>query len=807
MKRKAIAVWNGTINHGSGHLSTQSTVLVVSYMKIFTVVFLLIAWSANFVSAQITELDKCDMVWMNQSHNSSQSMPCGGGDIGLNVWVEHGDILFYIARSGNYDENNALLKLGRVRIHLSSDPFSTANFKQTLHLNDGYLSIEGINPVGVKAVIKIWVDVFNPRIHLNITGSQPLSAKVTYENWRYLDTLKIGLENNENSYKFGAPGSIRSFKDSIAYCNDGVLFYHQNRHEPTVFDLTVHQQGLDEVKSQMFDPLKNLIFGGILTIDKMKPDGISAGRYINTEFRGWQLKSTKALKSRNMTLTLFTKQTPTINQWKNNLDALCKKLDNDHNSKQASQNWWHKLWQRSYVFINSDDPGKDTAAWQSGRNYQLFRYMLACNAFGSYPTKFNGGLFTYDPVFVNSDYPFTPDFRNWGGSIFTAQNQRLVYYPLLKSGDFDMMLPEFNFYLHILKNVELATHVYWPHRGARFTEQIDNFGLSDFAEYGTDRPNDFDPGVDYNPWLEYHWDSVLEFCFMMLETGEYGGKDVKPFLPFIESCLTFFDEHYRYLALKRGVKELDGNGKLILFPGSAGETFKMAYNSTSTISGLTTVLQKLLSLPEKDLDSSRRAQYKAMLNRIPPISYQCINGHQTIAPAKSWERINNEESPQLYPVYPYGIFGVGKSNLDVSLNTWEYDTLAIKFRSYIGWKPDNLFAARLGLTNEAARLTFDKLKNSGRKFPAFWGPGFDWAPDHNWGGSGMIGLQEMLLQTAGNKIYLFPAWRKDLNVHFKLYVTGQTIVECSLKDGKVQSLTVTPQAREKDVVNCLNSIF
>ena len=57
----------------------------------------------------------------------------------------------------------------------------------------------------------------------------------------------------------------------------------------------------------------------------------------------------------------------------------------------------------------------------------------------------------------------------------------------------------------------------------------------------------------------------------------------------------------------------------------------------------------------------------------------------------------------------------------------------------------------------------------------------------------MVGLQEMLLQTAGNKIYLFPAWPKDLNVHFKLYATGQTIVECSLKDEKVQLLTVTPK--------------
>lgn len=764
---------------------------------------IIIVLCANVCFAQTTELDKCDIEWTSQSQNSSQSMPCGGGDIGVNVWVEHGDILFYVARSGTYDENNALLKLGRVRVQLSPNPFNGANFKQTLHLHDGYVSIDGENPDGLKAEVKIWVDVFNPRVHVSINGSKPLSAKVTYENWRYKDTFKNGLENNENSYKFGATGPVKSYKDSVAFASNGVLFYHQNRHAPTVFDVTVHQQGLDSLKSQMFDPLKKLIFGGMLSGDKMVSGGQTKGTYINTDYQGWQLNSTGALKSREVILTLFTAQTPGPDQWKNGLSTLSKKLDNDRKANTASQNWWHQLWQRSYVYINSDNAGKDSVAWQAGRNYQLFRYMLACNAFGSYPTKFNGGLFTYDPVFVNKDYAFTPDFRNWGGSLFTAQNQRLVYYPMLKSGDFDMMLSELNFYLRILKNAELATHAYWPHKGARFTEQIDNFGLSDFAEYGANRPGNFDPGVDYNAWLEYHWDSALEFCYMMLETGEYGGKDVKPYLPFIKSCLTFFDEHYRYLAKARGAKELDGDGKLILFPGSAGETFKMAYNATTTISGLKTVLQKLLALPATDLDSEDRTKFMAMLNRIPPISYQYVNGHQTIAPAKSWERVNNEESPQLYSVFPYGIFGIGKSNLDVALNTWKYDTLAIKFRSHVGWKPDNLFAARLGLSNEAALLTFGKLKNSGRRFPAFWGPGFDWTPDHNWGGSGMAGLQEMLLQTADDKIYLFPAWPKDLDVHFKLYAPHETVVECTLKNGQVQSLTVLPKWREKDVINCI----
>ncbi len=37
-------------------------------------------------------------------------MPLGGGDVGLNVWVENNEILFYIGQSGTLDENNQMLK-------------------------------------------------------------------------------------------------------------------------------------------------------------------------------------------------------------------------------------------------------------------------------------------------------------------------------------------------------------------------------------------------------------------------------------------------------------------------------------------------------------------------------------------------------------------------------------------------------------------------------------------------------------------------------------------------------------------------
>ena len=69
--------------------------------------------------------------------------------------------------------------------------------------------------------------------------------------------------------------------------------------------------------------------------------------------------------------------------------------------------------------------------------------MMGCNALGAWPTRFNGGLFSFDPSLVDSSYNSdTPDYRKWSGGTFTAQNQRLLYWPLLKTGDYDVMRGE-----------------------------------------------------------------------------------------------------------------------------------------------------------------------------------------------------------------------------------------------------------------------------------------------------------------------------------------------------------------------------
>ncbi len=767
-----------------------------------------------FVSVSALWSRHTNVIWNTPSRNSSESMPCGGGDIGMNIWVEEGDILFYLSRSGTFDENNCQLKQGRFRIRLFPNPFKDAkDFRQELKLKDGYVEVSAGG-----TQIQFWADVYHPVVHVEITNAQPLRTEVSYENWRYKERMIRKGEGQQCSYKWAPPKgavttadfvSLSSKRELSGMTKKGnlLLFYHRNP-EQTVFDIAVAQQGMENVKSQMMNPLKHLTFGGYLFGDNLEYTSTTDSIYAGTDYRAWNFRSSKASRKEQFCIVLHTEQTATVEQWEQDLQINLQRIapQGKISSKIVSQDkkrtrlWWNAFWQRSFIEpIGNTENKNDSDIKKITRNYTLFRYMLGCNAYGSVPTKFNGGLFTFDPCHIDEKQAFTPDYRKWGGGTMTAQNQRLVYWPMLKSGDFDMMSSQFDFYNRMLKNAELRTQVYWQHNGACFCEQIENYGLPNPAEYGFKRPEWFDKGLEYNAWLEYEWDTILEFCQMILETKNYANADITPYLPLIESSLTFFDEHYCQLASRRGRKALDGNGHLVLFPGSACETYKMTNNASSTIAALKTVLE---NYGKKD----------EMLKTIPPIPLRYIEIKdslsptaspelkQTISPAVSWERINNVETPQLYPVFPWRIYGVGKENLELARNTYFYDPEAIKFRSHVGWKQDNIWAACLGLTEEAKRLALAKLSNGPHRFPAFWGPGYDWTPDHNWGGSGMIGLQEMLLQTNGEQILLFPAWPKEWDIHFKLHAPGETTVEATLKDGKVTDLKVLPESRKKDII-------
>lgn len=672
-----------------------------------------------------------DYVWTSQSHNSSESMPCGGHDIGMNVWVENGDVLFYITQSGWFDENNTLLKAGRWRLHFEDSPLNSKDFEQRLCLNEGCIYIKG---GGME--IRLWADVFSPVVFVALSKRHAGKTTLSYESWRYKDRPVTKAECQQCSYKWLVPKDCVTYADSIEANDHWLTFTHKNKAE-TVFDYTVSYERLESIKDSLYNPIGNLLLYGEMTAPGFHYVGITDGVYASTDYRSWNYVC-DTLKNNIISIRL-------------NLLPLVSYEE----SKRRSSAWWHNYWQRSWIEV--DGIVSDECRTMV-RNYELMRYMLGCNAYGQWPTKFNGGLFTFDPVYVDSTATFTPDYRKWGGGTMTAQNQRLVYWPMLKSGDYELLRAQLDTYLRMLPNAVARTRHYWGHGGASFTEQIENFGLPNPAEYGKHKDGD-DWGVEKNKWLEYEWDTALEFCQMAIQMRPwYPDSTLDKYQPLIDETLRFFTEHYP---------------NLIIYPGSGCETYKIARNPSSTIAALHAMKNSLDNIG-------------ADISIIPDIPLHIIDGDTCIAPAESWERIQNSETPQLYPVFPWRIYGLERPSLNIARNTYFKDPRALEMRSTKGWKQDNIWAACLGLTDEAMRLNTEKLGNGPYRFPAFWDPGFDWAPDHNRGGAGMIGLQEMLLQEApDHNPILFPAWPRERNCRFRLYISGQRCVDGEIKDGKI----------------------
>jgi len=756
------------------------------------------------------QLAKYNPVWTEQSTSSSESMPLSGSKgNGLNVWVQDGDVYFYLANNECYDENADLLKLGCIRLHLSPNPFAPGStFKQELDIYNSRIIITGKSKDGKEGKVCLWYDIRKPVVYAQVTSSLPVNLKATFATWRdRVDSVALG------NYDFG--GDSRVLPDVIEQNKTSIIWYHQNDNKKLIVNQLIEKQKFQKYSSTIHDVSKDLIFGGMMSGKGMISDGFESIKWQCWTGKAWHLKSEKPAKSFDLVIVPLVKQEKNINKWKAEAKAQYVKATTQiKEAHDAGNKWWSTFWQRSYIFVNPQANAADSG-WQVGRNYQLFRYMWACNKDGRLPLKFNGGIFTTDAPAAELIKHFsakykvsdktTPDYRRWG-NLFMAQNQRLIGWPGLGSGDFDLMHPSLDFYTERLAVAEARSKAYWNHGGAAFMEALDLSGLPVNRLATSTGPA--------NPiHLKYHLSMQIEFAFMAIQLVKYSGEDIKPYLPFIESVVRFYDEHYRMENHNRTGKDYDQNGKLVLYPLNSLELFSEATDPVEVVSGLKRVTEEMLSFPAGVIPTSTRAWFTSFSGHIPDINFETRNNKTVIKPAKVYGKVYNAtDFPEMYAVWPYGIYHVGKKEgLLEANNTWENlpddRKAALQFWS---WMCTPIYAAVMGRTGDAKRLIIEKLsdKNANLKFTAFFGPGHDWIPDHNWGGSGMIGLQNMLVYNDKSQMYLFPAWPREWNVTFKLHSSNQTTIEGNYQNGKIIRLHVTPDTRKKNlkILNTVNAL-
>jgi alpha-L-fucosidase 2 len=729
-------------------------------------------------------VNQYDVIWTSPSQDSSGSMPIGNGDLALNVWVEKsGDLLFYIAKADAFSENDQLLKLGRVRVKLTPSPIGGGtSFKQELRSREGEIVVEAGEP-GQEATLRVWVDACRPVVHVEAQGPRPFAVQAAVELWRTERRKPLPGEEFALYELNGSPDPLFIDPDTVLPARSNqIVWCHRN--ERSCFPATFTNQHLGSLLAKYHDPLLHRTFGCL-----MKGPGLVAADNLT-------LKSAQPARKHRLSIYALTAQTDTPTAWTKQLDETVTNADATdlEPDREAHRQWWAAFWDRSWIHIRKANtaslPAPTDEAQTVSRGYALSRWMTACAGRGALPMKFNGSLFTVDAqvrdpatktlVAMNTDY------RAWGGN-YWFQNQRLIYWPMLAAGDFDLMEPWWKMYRDALPLARDRTRLYYGHDGAYFFETMCFWGTANNNNFGWGSP----ANETRNTYIRYYWQGGIELTAMMLDRYEFTGDRefaARTLLPVASEVMTFYDQHYHR----------DATGRIRFEPAQSLETWQATLNPMPEIAGLKYVVPRLLALPRTLTTELQRETWQRLLADLPPVPVKTENGKQRLLPAETYSQEMNMEGPELYAVYPYRLYGLGKPELELAMNAFEARKHQDKKHC---WWQHGIWAAHLGLADAARDYVLGNFTalDGQQRFPAFWKASPDWVPDMDNGGVGMITLQAMLLQADGRTIRLLPAWPEDWDCDFKLHTSRQTVVEATVVGGKVAKLKVTPEERRKDV--------
>lgn len=708
-----------------------------------------------------------NVIWSTPSADAAGSMPLGNGAVGINLWVERGgDVCFYLSRTDSWGEFGQLYKVGRVRVRLceagGAPLLKGEGFRWELKLEEGAVLV-----LTERGQVRIWVDAHHPVVHVLADAGQPLTGRISYELWRTED--RELLDNRErHGLHMGAPYPVFHYRDEVAALGEGqVGWYHRNARSTWADSL--RQQGLERLLATQADPLLHRAFGALIQGHGLRKVSEHA------------LESVAAAKRFTASIVTDCRQCEEPGDWVAGIRALAEAVPHadDPSAWQNHVAWWRAFWERSWI-----DADGSEAARKVSRGYTLQRFVNACAGRGDFPIKFNGSIFTVDWHYDGES--FDADYRRWGPG-YWHQNTRLHYWSMLYAGDFEMMRPYFALYRKALPVATERIRRHCGHAGATFTETMyfwgayleHNYGwtASGAAEQSAHLRRDTDlPGhLCQNLYIRLHNSSGLEVLYHGLLFYRYTGDAAfleETLLPIAEAVIDYYDLHYP----RKG-------GKLFISPAQVIEQWWSAVNPMPEIAGLHACLQQLLDLP--DTYCKRRADWQRLYDALPELPTGEVEGKTVYHPAATWEGPpRNTENPELYAVFPYQRCGLGSADLEVGRETFRRRANTHDQ----GWAQDGMQAALLGLKNAARESVIKRLTTPSAyaRFPAFWGPGFDWIPDQDQGGSAAHAFQLMAMQCRGNTIYLLPAWPDSWSIDFKLagpegiHVRGQRTTDGKL---------------------------
>lgn len=482
--------------------------------------------------------------------------------------------------------------------------------------------------------------------------------------------------------------------------------------------------------------------------------------------------------------------------------------------ERAALEWWSAFWAPAWLDIHGPDADYLARLWYT----TLYSY--ACVGEGPVPPKFNGG-----PGLVFKDA------RSWGDGYWWQNQREISFWPMAAAGH-----PEFT----------RRSILFFNYAFDRSRDAAKRFNLPGLLFGEGHKPCEWSA-----PYGEYRWrenklgafngDHADAQAALASRESAKAGYNVLNFVGGLEFVQAIFD-YVQYTGdteiektagawlkgearMCLGLLTEEADGLYHIRCADATEQWWKVDDPAPLLAGVRYILTMTVrhgkALGLEDALTAAAGDRLAKLCPLPTVdswSYKAgkpgnfwycptenvAPGGALLAPFRMADGVqsHNSENPELYAVFPFGLFDLNSDGADLAKARSTFDHRF--FRNSAGWSQDPVQAARLGLPNTCEVILDHAKKHQKWPYGGWNSPGFPLYPGSSVGevpyfdgaGVNMMALQESLLQShasvgdseisGGGVIRLLPAVRNSWSGCFQLHARGGFIAVVRFRAGQVE---------------------
>jgi hypothetical protein len=324
-----------------------------------------------------------------------------------------------------------------------------------------------------------------------------------------------------------------------------------------------------------------------------------------------------------------------------------------------------------------------------------------------------------------------------------------------------------------------------------------------------------DGGFSGGPFTFLVLTNGLETALQFYQWCQYTGNDAlfgEKVYPYMVEAVQFFLEY-----AKRGE-----DGKWHIYPTNSRETWWRVQDAAPDLAGLRSCLPILIQESQRlGRDAALRPIWQEFLDNLADFPTDPETGAylpcvyvpeprptdlrvvESVYVGKNVSRSSadrkNSESPECEFIFPWNLAGIGSPNHEQARTTF-----LARRGGGAGWDPSGVWAARLGLAEEALKVVLAHGGN--QRWPqgwwntpatTFWAKSLIDSPGFDSAGANATALTEMCLQSYDERVRLWPAFPAEWRGLLRLRAMPGFLVTSEILSGQVAYVVVESERGEE----------